>query len=756
MLKRILIGLLAGAVLTGVAIYVAFLGLGKGWFGHHESAGTIEGREVPAAVIQARRDLEIAARRARAVPSSKQILFGDLHVHTTFSFDAFFTSLPMLQGEGAHPPADACDFARYCSALDFWSINDHAEAITPQHWRETVDAIRQCDAVAGDPNNQDLVSFLGWEWTQVGLTPQTHYGHKNVVLKEIEEGKIPTRPIASRGFANNAVRGGSSNQLSWMAVGGRDQRYLDFATFLRERFAIEDCPEGVNTRELPATCHEATATPEDLFRKLDEWGLPSIVIPHGTTWGFYTPAGSSWDKQLNRKMHDPNRQTMVEIYSGHGNSEQFRNFHEVLLDSEGKASCPEPTKEYLPSCWRAGEIIRERCEKSGNDAAECDRRAVKARQDYVDAGLQGHLTVPGATLEDWLDAGQCRDCTLPSFNYRPRSSVQYMMALTNFDDPANPLRFRFGFMGSSDNHSARPGTGYKEFDRHGMTETAGAIDEVWQQRLAPPLVDAIAQSVAFDRENNMNVPAFTLVEVERQASFFMTGGLIAVHSEGRNRNSVWDAMQRREIYGTSGDRILLWFDLLNPPGAQIGQSLPMGSEVKMDRAPTFQVKAIGAFEQLPGCPDYARAALKPSRLERLCHGECYNPSERRKLITRIEVVRIRPQKIPGEPIEKLIDDPWRTFDCPLDAAGCTFTFTDEHFAEGGRDALYYARAIEQPSEAINAGNLRCTYNSEGECTSVDPCRGDYRTPPDDDCLGKVEERAWSSPIFVNYAPPAAP
>ena len=42
----------------------------------------------------------------------KQIFFGDLHVHTTFSQDAFFFSLPMLQGEGAHPPADACNFAR--------------------------------------------------------------------------------------------------------------------------------------------------------------------------------------------------------------------------------------------------------------------------------------------------------------------------------------------------------------------------------------------------------------------------------------------------------------------------------------------------------------------------------------------------------------------------------------------------------------------------------------------------------------------
>ncbi|MFK8031849.1 MAG: DUF3604 domain-containing protein [Gammaproteobacteria bacterium] len=739
-----------GIAFLGAAVVGMYVtGIMQGWYGQLEESGSI------AAIEPRPPELHEARLKPQGVTSvtgnePKQILFGDLHVHTTFSSDAFRMSLPMVQGDGTHPPADACDFARVCANLDFWALTDHAESLPPELWKKSVASVQRCNEIAGDPANPDMVTFMGYEWTQSNPQPEQHYGHKNIIFKGVTDAELPTRPIASpvRGgtFASIPVKLRVLPPLRDLA---ERKRYYDFGRLINEIADTPVCADNVNSRELSPGCAEIAATPADLFRKLDELSLPSIVIPHGTAWGIYSPPGTTLDKQLTGDMHDPNRQTLIEVYSGHGASEVYRDWRAVRFDDDGMAVCPEPTPGYLPSCWRAGEIIKERCLKEGADTTECDSRARDTRERYVQYGLPGWHVVPGTQLDDWLNAGQCEDCFLPAFNYRPGGSAQYGLAIGGFDESEEPKRFRFGFIASSDNHSARPGTGYKEYKRDPVTDWWGYKDSASRELYSTDRGDSSSSS---PRDVDVSqIDLFNILELERQSSFFSTGGLVAVHSAGRDRESIWEALQAKEVYGTSGERILLWFEMMSSADNGRELSTPMGGEAELSENPRFKVQAMGSFAQKPGCTDYARTALNAERLELLCRGECYNPSSVRRPIERIEIVRIMPQRFEKENIAPLITDPWKVIECDQTGSGCSGEFEDEGFVQGARDVVYYARAIQQSRSTINANGLRCDRDEKGQCVSVNACFGDDRTSPSDNCAEDLVSMAWSSPIFVDFA-----
>ena len=86
--------LLSFAILiAAVAVYIggAYFGL----YGNHQVPGAATPNTIPASVINQRTKQQEAHTRKFRTDPSKQILFGDLHVHTTFSSDAFQMSLPM-------------------------------------------------------------------------------------------------------------------------------------------------------------------------------------------------------------------------------------------------------------------------------------------------------------------------------------------------------------------------------------------------------------------------------------------------------------------------------------------------------------------------------------------------------------------------------------------------------------------------------------------------------------------------------------
>ena len=141
-----------------------------------------------------------------------------------------------------------------------------------------------------------MVAFLGWEWTQMGSGPENHYGHKNVVLRDLDDDGIPTRPIAPRDSPDaNPFRSiATFRPGALLPLVGRDAVLPRHdPRYLQEVGGIPRCEDGVPVRELPDSCRELAATPAHLFAKLDDWGHQAMVIPHGTTWGTYTPPGSS-------------------------------------------------------------------------------------------------------------------------------------------------------------------------------------------------------------------------------------------------------------------------------------------------------------------------------------------------------------------------------------------------------------------------------------------------------------------------------
>jgi hypothetical protein len=87
----------------------------------------------------------------------------------------------------------------------------------------------------------------------------------------------------------------------------------------------------------------------------------------------------------------------------------------------------------------------------------------------------------------------------------------------------------------------------------------------------------------------------------------------------------------------------------------------------------------------------------------------------------------------------LIEDAWKTISCDRKSE-CVVKFEDQSYT---RDSVYYARAIQEATQAINGKNFFT------ESNEFKLCRGSFKTALTDDCLSPTNERAWSSPIYLN-------
>jgi hypothetical protein len=316
--------------------------------------------------------------------------------------------------------------------------------------------------------------------------------------------------------------------------------------------------------------------------------------------------------------------------------------------------------------------------------------------------LCGFEKLPWARMEDSATSWRWREAPLRSYVREALGEGLRQHARTG----VNP--FRFGLIGSTDTHLGAPGE--VEEDRH----TGHAAGIVTSRFEIPPLPDQ---------------------------PHFNPGGLAVLWAEENSRDALFEAMRRREAYGTSGPRMLVrvfagWDypdDLCAKPDfAARGYAggVPMGGVLRGAPANAAPEIAVWALAD-PGVPDHPGTALQ-----------------------RVQIVKLWLEG--GEPRERVYDVAGDANNgADVDLTSCTprgrgasqlcSVWRDPDF-DAAQHALWYARVIENPSCRWQTHVcLRAKANcAAGAPPGLEACC-------DDTLPRTIQERAWTSPVW--YEPP---
>ncbi|MFV0409520.1 MAG: DUF3604 domain-containing protein [Paracoccus sp. (in: a-proteobacteria)] len=273
--------------------------------------------------------------------------------------------------------------------------------------------------------------------------------------------------------------------------------------------------------------------------------------------------------------------------------------------------------------------------------------------------------------------------------------------------------FKFGFVGSTDAHTGVSSTEENNF---------------WGKFTASEPGPERSTGNAFDFEGR------TVKDWKLGAS-----GLTAVWAPENTRASIWDAMKRKEVYGTTGTRITLRFfggwdfvpeDALGRTPANIGygKGVPMGG----DLAPAPE----GA-----SAPNFLVAAMKDpfsGNLDRIqiVKGWLDADGGMHEKVHDVAWSGERQPDADGKlpPVGNTVDVANATFTNTIGASELITVWTDPEF-DPTQKAFYYARVLEIPTPRWTAYDA--AYFEDANFA--------------DDVPMIVNERAYSSPIW--YAPP---
>ena len=433
--------------------------------------------------------------------AQRNAYFGDLHVHTTYSFDAFAFG-------AVATPYDAYKYAKggtikhpggfdlkLRQPLDFYAVTDHASFLgAAKEASDTTSEFSKFEVAKvmqglNSPENSTLASVASRISIFRGFLPK--------LFQNINSGKIDSEVFD--GITNHAWKDTIKAAEEFNKPG-------EFTTFVAYEYTTSSDDSGNLHRNvvfrgadnLPSIPFGRihSQNPEDLWDWMDdlrEQGVESLAIPHnsngsnGQMFKLVDWAENPMDDNYaNKRMRN---EPIVEITQIKGTSET----HPMLSDNDE---------------WAGFEIA---------DNRVATRLLSNPKGSYVREAL-----INGLALED--------------------------------KGVANP--YKFGFIGSSDTH-----TGATSDDESNYFSKIGLIDSTPTYRGSVPLTTkpksewTTYDKVLFANAKDVDGRKYSAGYYQQWGA----SGLAGVWAEENTREAIYDAMRRKETFATSGPRMRVRF-----------------------------------------------------------------------------------------------------------------------------------------------------------------------------------------------------
>jgi hypothetical protein len=622
---------------------------------------------------------------------TRNAYFGDFHVHTALSMDAYTWDLRATPDEAYRfargeelllPPLDAqgkgTRSIRLERPLDFAAVTDHSEwlgevSLCTRPGRPAYDT-EPCQIYRGErepPASSSALGRMGMRAAALGsrggvaptpaATPRLDCGEKGALC--LAEAKTV-----------------------WQEIGAAAERAYDRTSACR--FTSFHAYEYSATPELSKVHHNV------FFRNAHVPELPISWIDQPSIWGLWT--------ELQRQCLDAG--TSCDVVTAPHNSNLsngrmfFVDYRDLPREQQVERAQLRQRIERLVEITQIkgdSECRNGLSRIAGGTDEQCDFEKLwygpEAPPDCMEGTGKGAL------------AGQGCQSRLDFVRYALIEGLRESERIGT-----NP--YKMGFIGSTDTHNASPG----DTEEGSFDGWAGTSDDEPAERLAGG-----RRAIGSTGSN--------------------PGGLVGAWAEENSRDALFDAFQRRETFGTSGTRIQPRFfggwsyapELCNDPellrkayegGVPMGGDLPASTGAAA--APTFLISAAR---------DPGTATLVTSPLERIqvIKGWAGADGDMHQAV----------YDVAGE--KSAAGPDLATCEPPPGRGQLCAVWSDPAFDPAQR-AVYYARVLEVPS---------CRWSTR-QCNAL-PAEQRPPACSEAGLPKTIQERAWTSPIWYEPASPPA-